>query len=174
MSGTPRPAGLTQITARGGSWGYAVAMSSDVSVLALVIDDDAFVRNVLAQQLWTLGVKADQAANWREARAMLAEGTDYDLVVTDVDMPGAQGATFLDELAALRPGVALMVVSALSPLVLQALERHIRRLPLRRVAVIAKPVTDNALREALRQYESYAAARVTPASVSSSTKPSSR
>lgn len=117
---------------------------------ALVVDDDPFVRGVVVRQLTTLGVIDSLAANdWSAARVLLDRFPACNVVISDLDMPGATGSTFLDELAAMRPGIALIIISATDRLVLQAAEKHARRLPLRVLGSITKPTSVAALQALL-------------------------
>jgi len=121
-----------------------------VPVHALVVDDDEFVRTTLVRQLKTVGVAAVMSANdWNSARALLDQYPGCNVVVSDLDMPGAAGSNFLDELAAARPGIALILVSASDALVLRTAERHARRLPLAVLGSIAKPPSVETLRALL-------------------------
>src|SRR5687768_7658720 len=117
-----------------------------LTVHPLVVDDDEFVRGVVVRQLASLGIAGALAANgWGAARVLLDRAPACNLVISDLDMPGAAGSTFLDELAALRPGIALILISATDRLVLQAAEKHARKLALRVLGSLAKPTSVDAL-----------------------------
>ena len=121
-----------------------------MSVHALVVDDDEFVRGAVVRQLKTAGVAEVQAArDWSSARVLLDAWHGCNVVISDLDMPGAAGSGFLDELAVMRPGIALIIASALEPLVRQAIERHVRKLPLRLLGCVAKPTSVDGLRALL-------------------------
>jgi DNA-binding NtrC family response regulator len=116
----------------------------------LVVDDDAFVRGVVVRQLATIGVaNALAAGDWSAARVLLDRSPTCNLVISDLDMPGASGSSFLDELARMRPGIALIIISATERIVLQAAEKHARKLPLRVLGSMAKPTSVDALRALL-------------------------
>ena len=118
--------------------------------MALVVDDDDFVRNIVGNQLKTIGVASVlTAANWPAARAQLEANPSCDVVISDLDMPGASGSTFLEELAISRPGIALVIVSALTPLVLGVVEKQVRKLALRVLGVVPKPTSLDGLRALL-------------------------
>jgi PAS domain S-box-containing protein len=55
----------------------------------LVVEDDALVRNYVIAQLNALGYVTLAAANAAEALAIVEAGTAFDLLLTDVIMPGA-------------------------------------------------------------------------------------
>lgn len=122
-----------------------------MAVQALVVDDDEFVRGAVVRQLRVVGAADVQAArDWSAARALLDRYPACNVVVSDLDMPGAAGSAFLDELARVRPGIGLIIASALEPLVLSAIERHVRKLPLRLLGCVAKPTSVEQLRELLK------------------------
>jgi CheY-like chemotaxis protein len=59
-----------------------------VAPRVLVVEDNAFNREVIVEQLRTLGYEPGEAASGEEA---LALGTDFDVVITDIHMPGMDG-----------------------------------------------------------------------------------
>ena len=66
-------------------------------VAALVVDNNATNREILAELLAEYGVAARLAASGEEALAMLeASGQDVSLILADQDMPGMNGFAFLD------------------------------------------------------------------------------
>lgn len=124
------------------------------AVKTLVIDDDEFVRGTVVRQLKALGIARPlEAQDWSEARVALSRHPGCNLVVSDLDMPGAAGSAFLEELATVRPGMALIIVSATEPLVLQAAEKQARRLALRVLGSIAKPTSVDALRALMATWQ---------------------
>ena len=54
----------------------------------LVVDDYSGVREVLAEYLALDGYRVSQAANAFQALAVLSSDEPFDLVLTDIDMPG--------------------------------------------------------------------------------------
>ena len=57
----------------------------------LVVDDDADVREVLAETLTGFGYRVIVAASAEEALPVLAEHGDIRMLITDVRMPGMSG-----------------------------------------------------------------------------------
>jgi two-component system chemotaxis sensor kinase CheA len=57
----------------------------------LFVDDSAFFRNMLTPVLKAAGYEVTAVADAREALALLQEGRRFDVLVTDVDMPGMDG-----------------------------------------------------------------------------------
>jgi two-component system chemotaxis sensor kinase CheA len=79
----------------------------------LLVDDSPFFRNMLVPVLKAAGYAVTAAASAQEALALLAQGRDFDAVITDVEMPEMDGFAFA---AALRadPRAAEWPVIALS------------------------------------------------------------
>lgn len=81
----------------------------------LLVDDNTIVRDMLVDLVASLGYQADAAAGGEQALALF-DGTRYDMVLTDLLMPGMSG---WDVLAALRqrdPHVPVVIVTG-SPVV---------------------------------------------------------
>jgi CheY-like chemotaxis protein len=76
----------------------------------LVIEDDSILRDLLADWLaaagYEVGVAADGTAGLAEARAH-----PPDLVVTDIHMPGAWGATVILKIGQMYPRTPIIAVS---------------------------------------------------------------
>ena len=55
----------------------------------LLVEDELLVREVAAEDLGEAGFDVTPASDGDEALAILREGTDFDLLFTDIRMPGA-------------------------------------------------------------------------------------
>ncbi|WP_027546792.1 PAS domain S-box protein [Bradyrhizobium sp. WSM2254] len=78
----------------------------------LVVEDDRLVRDYVLAQLHALGYVTLQAANAAEALAIVAAGEPFDLVFTDVIMPGKMnGRQLADELMKTRPDLKVVYTS---------------------------------------------------------------
>jgi DNA-binding NtrC family response regulator len=83
----------------------------DISQLrVLIVDDEADIRLGLTRLLETLGVQAQQAADGREALAAFAN-EEWDLVLTDLMMPGMTGAELLVEIKKDFPQTAVVLLT---------------------------------------------------------------
>jgi PAS domain S-box-containing protein len=77
----------------------------------LVVEDDELVRNYVLTQLHSLGYVTLDAANAIEALILARNGHSFDLLFTDVIMPGMNGRQLADEMAKIRPGLRVLYTS---------------------------------------------------------------
>jgi CheY-like chemotaxis protein len=75
------------------------------------VDDDPSIRYMLSRILLDEGYAALAAANGREA-LKIAAAQEVDLVLLDWKMPGMNGQETLKELAGLRPGLPVIIITA--------------------------------------------------------------
>ncbi len=74
----------------------------------LVIDDESAVRDTMRRLLERYGHEVREAANGREA---LKAAPDYDLVITDINMPEMDGIEVIMALTDRRPGLPVIAIS---------------------------------------------------------------
>ena len=79
----------------------------------LVVDDEESVRGVVAALLEQSGYAATLTESAEEAIARLQQDPDYDLVLSDIMMPGTDGLTLLDHICADHPGMPVVMLSAI-------------------------------------------------------------
>ncbi|MEZ5826852.1 MAG: chemotaxis protein CheW [Hyphomicrobiales bacterium] len=82
----------------------------------LLIDDSQFFRNMLAPLLTASGYDVTLAASGEEALALKEKGERFDLIVSDIDMPGMDGLALAERIKA-DPGwrdVPLVALSSYS------------------------------------------------------------
>jgi signal transduction histidine kinase/CHASE3 domain sensor protein/CheY-like chemotaxis protein len=90
----------------------AVAPLSGGTETVLVVEDDALVRNFVTAQLQSLGYKTIVAADGRAALAHVYNGQPFDLLFTDVIIPGGiSGRQLADEMTKRRPGTKVLYTS---------------------------------------------------------------
>jgi PAS domain S-box-containing protein len=78
----------------------------------LVVEDDALVRKYVISQLESLGYAPVAAANATEAIALVERGQTFDLLFTDIVMPGGMnGRELADEMVRRRPGARVLYTS---------------------------------------------------------------
>lgn len=76
----------------------------------LVVDDDPLMRGLLAEWLSEAGYGVRQAENGTTALQMLHR-QPAGLLITDMDMPGRDGAQTLEEARRMLPGLAVIAIS---------------------------------------------------------------
>jgi PAS domain S-box-containing protein len=78
----------------------------------LVVEDDALVRNFVTVQLQSLGYKTVTAVDGRAALKHIEHGEPFDLLFTDVIMPGGvTGRQLAEEVKKRRPGTKVLYTS---------------------------------------------------------------
>jgi two-component system response regulator PilR (NtrC family) len=78
----------------------------------LVVDDEDDLRELLEITLLKMGLDVDSAPDLRQARAHLAGGHDYGLVLTDMRLPDGLGLELVREVAASGRNTPIAVVTA--------------------------------------------------------------
>jgi two-component system NtrC family sensor kinase len=102
---------------------------------ALVVDDEPEIRETLAEILELDGFQVDLAENGFGALQQ-AEAGDYDLVVSDINMPGMDGMELYHRLRRQRPELAASFVVVTGNLTSNAVRLFLDET---RVPQIAKP-----------------------------------
>jgi PAS domain S-box-containing protein len=119
----------------------------------LIVEDDATVRASVTTQLGSLGYKVIAASNAQEALAIVDSGAAFDLLFTDVIMPGPMnGRRLAEEAAKRRPNLKVLFTSGYTE---NAIVHHGRLDP--GVLLLAKPYRksdlDRMIRKALASSE---------------------
>jgi putative nucleotidyltransferase with HDIG domain len=91
-------------------------MSAPASKI-LIVDDEAPIRALLGEHLQQVGHQVKLAGNGALALELLASG-EFDLVLTDVRMPGMNGLELLAEIIRTRPSVGVLMLTACEDLTL--------------------------------------------------------
>src|SRR5436305_12013092 len=77
----------------------------------LVVDDEALIRDTLAEYLTQEGFAVDACASGEEALE-LAAGRRFDVALCDVQLPGMDGIELLERLLKLSPQTFVLLVTA--------------------------------------------------------------
>ncbi len=77
----------------------------------LVVDDEDIIRESLSYTLRNENYEVDEAANGKEAYIKIKESS-YDLVITDIEMPGMKGTELLKEISAMNLQTSSIVITA--------------------------------------------------------------
>jgi CheY-like chemotaxis protein len=111
----------------------ATATGPSTRKRALVIDDDAHVRQALHDVVTGLGFHADAASNGSEGIARF-ESHPYDVVLTDLLMPGMTGWEVLKAVRERNPKIPVIIITG------SAGHDNDRRVAQPGVALLHKPV----------------------------------
>lgn len=78
----------------------------------LVVEDEEFVRGVLSEVLASEGFEVTEAACGDEAAGLIDRADCFDLLLTDVHMPGRlDGLAVAERARATHPGLPIVVVT---------------------------------------------------------------
>ncbi len=79
---------------------------------ALVAEDDAEMRALVADSLRRVGFQVDEAGDGRQMWVRTIQGKPYDLVVSDLRLPVVDGLTVLEDLRDRDPVTRLVLMTA--------------------------------------------------------------
>ncbi|HYA90990.1 MAG TPA: response regulator [Thermodesulfobacteriota bacterium] len=111
----------------------------------LIIEDDEEMRALLRDSLVEEGIEFDSAGNGSEAIRKLVEGP-FDLVITDIRMPGLTGLDLLPGIKKLQPETFVIVITAFGG-------EEVRRKSFDRgaTAYLEKPINMNRLKTLVQE-----------------------
>ncbi len=89
--------------------GHQQGLSAPATIL--VVDDDAEVREIVAEFLTDAGYRVLQAEGGRDALRVLEEAGMIDLVITDVRMPDISGIDLAERITRDRRGLKVILIS---------------------------------------------------------------
>ncbi|WP_210556580.1 MULTISPECIES: EAL domain-containing response regulator [unclassified Pseudomonas] len=119
----------------------------------LIVEDHPFQQVYLQHLFSELGdFYLESACDGEEALACLKR-RNFDLVLTDLLMPGMDGVQFIQGLAALRSGPVLAIMSAASRRMLMGASLVASNLQVKVIGLISKPVNSAALRCLIEQLQ---------------------
>ena len=78
---------------------------------ALIIDDEADIRELIAMTLSRMGLEFHTAANLNEARNLL-DTYQFDLCLTDMKLPDGNGVEFVRHVHSIHPDLPIAVITA--------------------------------------------------------------
>jgi len=81
----------------------------------LLVDDETPLREVMAERLSEQGFRVEQAGSGEEALARLSDFA-FDILITDLRLPGADGRQVLDEAFARYPDIIALVITGFGTL----------------------------------------------------------
>ena len=125
--------------------GTYASLPADETPTALVVDDDASIRKLLARMLSEQGWRAVEAESGQEAAQKFGD-QQTDLVLLDLVMPGMSGLETFREIRKQNPEAYVVIVTAYPDSVVMA-----EALDIGPFAVIKKPFNRDGLRTILRR-----------------------
>jgi diguanylate cyclase (GGDEF)-like protein len=111
----------------------------------LLVDDERFARTVYSDHLRTAGYEVQVAETADAALEALRRGR-FDLLITDVILPGADGLELLSEAKRLDPNIEALVITALD-----RVDPAVRAMKSGASDYLVKPVTPEALQVAVQK-----------------------
>ncbi|MCC6427811.1 MAG: sigma-54-dependent Fis family transcriptional regulator [Phycisphaerales bacterium] len=129
-------------------------MATSSSARILIVDDDPIVAESLAEFISAEGHRATTALNGIEALAALAKaqtevpagGSPFNIVISDISMPGMDGLALLKEIAAKYRGIVAIMLTGYG-----TIEAAVSALKQGATDFLTKPVVDDELRVALER-----------------------
>ncbi len=121
----------------------------------MVVEDHGFQRRMAMRLLSELGVsQIGQAADGGSALYQLERrSAPVDVVMVDLDMPGMDGIEFIGRLSKSQLARSVLVVSALDPALLIAVQTMARAYGLHVLGCVEKPLTRDKLAHALAAFD---------------------
>jgi len=113
---------------------------------ALVVDDDPMVREILGEQLKSIGYEVKLATDGLDALNQLDTGTVVDVLVTDYSMPGMNGVVLIEEARRRLPNLPAVLLTGFAD---GALRLTSGKEQARFTALLRKPVNEVELAERL-------------------------
>ncbi len=92
-------------------WFRKGGAKAEASKRLLIIDDSAFFRSLVIPALRAAGHEVVAVADAAAALELQAEGEMFDLIVSDIEMPGMDGLDFVRRLRAGGPWAGLPVIA---------------------------------------------------------------
>lgn len=111
----------------------------------LVVDDEKSIRLTVTQSLKTQGYIVETAVNGHDALEQLQKET-FDLILTDLKMPGMDGMVLVEQAIQLRPHLQIIMISAHG-----TVENAVEVMKLGAIDFIQKPFTPTEIRELVKQ-----------------------
>ncbi len=99
----------TRLESRPGAGATRAAPGGTESIL--LVEDDRAVRTFVARTLAEAGYTVHEAGSGERALEVAAGDGAFDLLLTDLRMPGIQGRELADRLTAVRPGIRVLLMT---------------------------------------------------------------
>lgn len=120
----------------------------------LVVEDHAFQRSMMVEMLEGLGVQSiHEAADGFSALEVTRElEQPFDIIVTDIDMPGMDGMAFIRRLGEAKVRASLIITSGLDKSLLETMVTMIGAYGMRLLGTVEKPPTPERFAELITMH----------------------
>ena len=102
---------LIEMSVDPGQTPSGILSAPDARASILMVEDNAEVRLMGATLLEEAGFEVHQAGDADEALTLVRAGLDFDLLFTDIVMPGMDGMALAAEVRRLQPGVPVLLTT---------------------------------------------------------------
>lgn len=115
----------------------------------LIVDDDPNIGLLTGLFFGKLGLHDVESCTSVDEAIDRLEQKAYDLVLTDLDMPGRDGFELIDHCVSNYPNIAMIIMSGHSSALLHSVQHILSDMPVRIRGVLDKPFTQEDLKQAL-------------------------
>ena len=112
----------------------------------LLADDDGATRDLVKRALEADGHHVSATQDGAEALDRLAGGERFDVLVSDVNMPGLDGISLAERAAAMLPNIAILLMSGFP----EELDKA-RRIKAASIGTLSKPFTLEQVKAAVKR-----------------------
>ena len=104
-----------------------IAAAGSRSANVLVVEDEVFLREVIAECLQEAGFEVASVGDGDAGLAVLQSGASVDVLLSDVRLPGISGYELAAAGQALRPDMKMILMTGYAPILPSALEPSVYR-----------------------------------------------
>lgn len=132
----------------------ASATLPDKNLCFLVVEDHEFQRSMMVEMLEGLGAQSiHEAADGFSAMEVVRElDQPFDIIFTDIDMPGMDGMAFIRRLGESKVRASLIITSGLDSSLLRTMETMIGAYGMRLLGTVEKPPTPERFAELIAMH----------------------
>ena len=95
----------------------------------LVAEDDESMLNFLVLALQRAGHEVTPTSNGLDALSMITQGNTYDLLLTDIVMPGMDGVELAKKTSEITPDTKVMFITGFAAMAMETAEKNGKKRP---------------------------------------------
>lgn len=131
--------------------------------IVLVVEDHPFQRSMIVRMLHAIGVQeVFEAADGRQALALIENNASIDLMLCDLDMPEMDGMELIRHIGETKRSIAILISSEKSKSLLHSVEMMAKAYSVNIIGSIEKPLNPLLLKELITQYSFTNKSQCTP------------